>query len=203
MRRAARTVPFGEQTIAVLAPEHLTVCKAVFDRPKDWLDIEQILVCEADLDVGEIERWLSRIVGPPTGAPSASASWRRRAERAWNAAAGPAPSAAVLLACLGCRLPSVSLTFAPAARTAPAFGFDAVTTSAARLSRLSASRTLPSLQWARSQRAPRSAERLALESSAPCTARPSSVALAGVGSATIPCGDCARTANVCLPPLTR
>jgi hypothetical protein len=63
MRREARTVPFGDTTIAVLAPEHLTVCKAVSDRAKDWLDIEQILVCEADLDLAEIERWLTRIVG--------------------------------------------------------------------------------------------------------------------------------------------
>jgi hypothetical protein len=64
MRDAARTVPFGDATIAVLAPEHLTVCKAVFDRPKDWLDIEQILVCEVDLEIAEIERWLTRIAGP-------------------------------------------------------------------------------------------------------------------------------------------
>jgi hypothetical protein len=64
MRRAVRRVPFGDTTIVVLAPEHLTVCKAVFDRPKDWLDIEQILVCEADLDVAEVQRWLSRIAGP-------------------------------------------------------------------------------------------------------------------------------------------
>ncbi len=64
MRRAARTVPFGDATIPVLAPEHLTVCKAVFDRPKDWLDIEQILVCEGDLDIPEVERWLTRIAGP-------------------------------------------------------------------------------------------------------------------------------------------
>jgi hypothetical protein len=64
MRRDARTVPFGDGTIAVLSPEHLTVCKAVFDRPKDWLDIEQVLVCEADLDVAAIARWLTRIAGP-------------------------------------------------------------------------------------------------------------------------------------------
>lgn len=63
MRREARTVPFGDGTITVLAPEHLTICKAVFDRPKDWLDIEQILVCEGDLDVAEVERWLTRIAG--------------------------------------------------------------------------------------------------------------------------------------------
>jgi hypothetical protein len=64
MRREARTAPFGDAAITVLAPEHLTVCKAVFDRPKDWLDIEQILVCEVDLDIAEIERWLTRIAGP-------------------------------------------------------------------------------------------------------------------------------------------
>jgi len=63
MRREVRSVPFGEATIPILAPEHLTVCKAVFDRPKDWLDIEQILVCEADLDVAEVSRWLARIAG--------------------------------------------------------------------------------------------------------------------------------------------
>jgi hypothetical protein len=64
MRHAMRTVPFGDATIVVLAPEHLTVCKAVFDRPKDWLDVEQILVCEGDLDIAEIARWLNRIAGP-------------------------------------------------------------------------------------------------------------------------------------------
>jgi hypothetical protein len=64
MRRAARTVPFGDASIVVLSPEHLTVCKAIFDRPKDWLDIEQVFVCEGDLDVAEIERWLTRIAGP-------------------------------------------------------------------------------------------------------------------------------------------
>jgi hypothetical protein len=43
----------------VLAPAHLLVCKAVFNhRPKDWLDIEQILVCVDDLDTGEVGMWL-------------------------------------------------------------------------------------------------------------------------------------------------
>jgi hypothetical protein len=64
MRRGARTVPFGDTTIVVLAPEHLTICKAIFDRPKDWLDIEQILVCEGDLDIADVTRWLERIAGP-------------------------------------------------------------------------------------------------------------------------------------------
>src|SRR4051812_8715406 len=43
MARQARRVPFGDDEIPVLGPEHLLVCKAVFDRPKDWIDIEQML----------------------------------------------------------------------------------------------------------------------------------------------------------------
>lgn len=63
MRRGARRVPFGDTTIPILAPEHLAVCKATFDRVKDWLDIEQILVATDPLDLGEIESWLERMVG--------------------------------------------------------------------------------------------------------------------------------------------
>lgn len=63
MRRATRSQPFGEQRIPVLAPEHLLVCKAIFNRPKDWLDIEQMLVCVEELDTDEVRTWLSRIVG--------------------------------------------------------------------------------------------------------------------------------------------
>jgi hypothetical protein len=63
MRRDARLVPFGEDRLPVLAPEHLLVCKVIFDRPKDWLDIEQMLVCVGDLDLTEIRMWLERIVG--------------------------------------------------------------------------------------------------------------------------------------------
>jgi Nucleotidyl transferase AbiEii toxin, Type IV TA system len=63
MRRASRSEPFGETRIPVLAPEHLLVCKAIFNRPKDWLDIEQMLVCVEELDTDEVRRWLDRIVG--------------------------------------------------------------------------------------------------------------------------------------------
>jgi hypothetical protein len=63
MRRGARRVPFAETTVPILAPEHLAICKAMFDRTKDWLDIEQILVATSPLDVDEIETWLVRMVG--------------------------------------------------------------------------------------------------------------------------------------------
>jgi hypothetical protein len=64
MEGATRRVPFNRSRIPILAPEHLTICKAMFDRPKDWLDIEAILVVAEPLDVGAIESWLARMVGP-------------------------------------------------------------------------------------------------------------------------------------------
>jgi hypothetical protein len=62
MRHGARKVPFNDGTIPILSPEHLAVCKAIFDRPKDWIDIEQILVATDPLDLGEVEDWLKRMV---------------------------------------------------------------------------------------------------------------------------------------------
>ena len=62
MKEAVRIVPFGSKTIPILAPEHLIVAKAVFDRPKDWLDIEQMLVAVDDLDVREATCWLNHLV---------------------------------------------------------------------------------------------------------------------------------------------
>ncbi len=63
MRTGLRTVPFGARRIPILAPEHLLVCKALFDRPKDWLDIEQMLLCVEELDIHEALRLLERAVG--------------------------------------------------------------------------------------------------------------------------------------------
>lgn len=62
MRERLRRVPFGQARIPILAPEHLMLCKVAFDRPKDWLDIEQMLVLDPDLDRAELERWLERIL---------------------------------------------------------------------------------------------------------------------------------------------
>ncbi|HVV91003.1 MAG TPA: hypothetical protein VHB53_10955, partial [Solirubrobacterales bacterium] len=43
--------------------EHLAICKAIFDRPKDWLDIEAMFVVTEPLDVEEIASWLRRLTG--------------------------------------------------------------------------------------------------------------------------------------------
>jgi hypothetical protein len=63
MRDATRRVQFADSTISILSPDHLVVCKAFFDRPKDWLDIEQVLLVAEGLNRDEIERWITEITG--------------------------------------------------------------------------------------------------------------------------------------------
>jgi inosine-uridine nucleoside N-ribohydrolase len=59
-----RSVPFGDTTVPILAPEDLLVCKTVFDRRKDWIDIDQILALTAgDLDIDDVRRWAARMLG--------------------------------------------------------------------------------------------------------------------------------------------
>ncbi len=60
---ACRTVPFAEGSIPILGPEHLIVCKAVFNRPKDWVDIDAMLADGTVLDAAEVLRWVGRIAG--------------------------------------------------------------------------------------------------------------------------------------------
>lgn len=60
---ARRLVPFAGGTIPILAPEHLVVCKVVFNRSKDWVDIDALLEGGDDLDVAEVLRWVGRIAG--------------------------------------------------------------------------------------------------------------------------------------------
>ncbi len=60
---ARRSVPFGDTTIPILAADHLIVCKVVFNRPRDWVDIESMLVAQADINAAEVLRWVARIVG--------------------------------------------------------------------------------------------------------------------------------------------
>ncbi|MBK8293772.1 MAG: hypothetical protein IPK93_02980 [Solirubrobacterales bacterium] len=63
MERSARLVTFDDGRIPILSPEHLIVCKVVFNRSKDWVDIEQILLGEGILEKSEIFDWLNRILG--------------------------------------------------------------------------------------------------------------------------------------------
>jgi hypothetical protein len=67
MAAAVRRVPFAESTIPIVSPEHLVIREAILDRPKDWLDIEAILVAETSLDLDEIKRWLPLAARPEAG----------------------------------------------------------------------------------------------------------------------------------------
>jgi hypothetical protein len=64
MAERARLVRFGPVDIPILAPEHLIVCKAIFDRPKDWLDITEILRWGTEVDTTRTLHWVGDIVGP-------------------------------------------------------------------------------------------------------------------------------------------
>ena len=40
------------------------MCKAVFDRPKDWVDIEEMIAWGTEIDSVEVMRWIEEILGP-------------------------------------------------------------------------------------------------------------------------------------------
>ena len=63
MCRKLREVPFNGEAIPLVAPEHLVIRKVVLDRPKDWHDIEQILVASSPLMLDEVNEWLRLIAG--------------------------------------------------------------------------------------------------------------------------------------------
>jgi hypothetical protein len=67
MAELARVVRFGPVDIPILAPEHLVACKAIFDRPKDWLDIEEILRWGTEIDADRTLHWVGEILGPQAG----------------------------------------------------------------------------------------------------------------------------------------
>jgi hypothetical protein len=64
MAEEARLVRFGPVDIPILAPEHLIVCKAIFDRPKDWLDIDEILHWGTEVDAALTLHWVGEVLGP-------------------------------------------------------------------------------------------------------------------------------------------
>jgi len=59
--RNRRMVPFADTRIPVLAPDELAVFKAMYDRTRDWADIEALLAA-GTLDVDEVRRMLRTLV---------------------------------------------------------------------------------------------------------------------------------------------
>ncbi len=64
MAEFARVVRFGPVDIPILAPEYLITCKAIFDRPKDWLDIDEMLRWGTEVDAERTLYWVGDILGP-------------------------------------------------------------------------------------------------------------------------------------------
>lgn len=57
-------VPFRNRCIPVLSAEDLAVCKVLFNRTKDWADLEATFAVQgARLGVAYIRHWLHLIVG--------------------------------------------------------------------------------------------------------------------------------------------
>jgi hypothetical protein len=60
--RHVRTVPFADARIPVLGPVELAVLKAMFDRTRDWADLEA-MVTAGTLDVDAVRASLETMVG--------------------------------------------------------------------------------------------------------------------------------------------
>lgn len=55
-------VLFAGTRIPIIAATDLTIFKAMFDRPKDWVDIDA-MVSYGSPDLTEVQRWLSELLG--------------------------------------------------------------------------------------------------------------------------------------------
>jgi predicted nucleotidyltransferase len=65
LARRVREVAFGDAAITVISAEDLVVCKALFNRPHDWVDIARIArIGGASLDRSYVEDWTAYFVGP-------------------------------------------------------------------------------------------------------------------------------------------
>jgi len=60
---ARRSVPFADAAIPILSAAHLVVCKVIFNRPRDWVDLEAVLAAGTEIDAAEVLRWVGRIAG--------------------------------------------------------------------------------------------------------------------------------------------
>ena len=64
MATRTREVDYAGTTIPVISAEDLIICKALFNRPKDWIDIDNIFKVREHLDAGYIRQWLNEFREP-------------------------------------------------------------------------------------------------------------------------------------------
>lgn len=64
-RERRRRMPFGDATLHVLSAEDLMIFKILFDREKDWRDLDELVFAMAgELDAAYVRTWLDRILAP-------------------------------------------------------------------------------------------------------------------------------------------
>ncbi len=69
MRMMSLMRPFGDRELPYISATHLTVLKAMFNRSKDWVDIESMLR-HGSVDVQRAIGWLVTLQGPDEEAPA-------------------------------------------------------------------------------------------------------------------------------------
>ena len=61
--------PFGNTKLPYISATHLVVLKAMFNRSKDWVDIEAMLV-HGSVDIPRAIGWLVTLLGDDNDAPA-------------------------------------------------------------------------------------------------------------------------------------
>lgn len=56
------SVPFAQATIPIISAADLMIFKTLFDRPKDWVDLAE-MVAYGEVDAGEAVLWVTRLLG--------------------------------------------------------------------------------------------------------------------------------------------
>jgi len=72
-----RQVPFEGRTIPVLSCTALVVFKAMFDRTRDWADIEGMVEAQS-FDAAEASHWIREMLGDDRRVEQLAATWQRR-----------------------------------------------------------------------------------------------------------------------------
>jgi hypothetical protein len=75
VQKNIRHVTLGAHTIPVLSCTALAVFKAMFDRPRDWVDIEAMVEARA-IDLDEAIGWVSEMAGPDSAEAAKLAAFR-------------------------------------------------------------------------------------------------------------------------------
>ena len=88
-----REVPFEGRTIPVLDCTGLVVFKAMFDRTRDWADIEAMVEAQS-FDAAEASHWIGEMLGDDRRVEQLAATWQRRRSQGEPPPLGPADRAA-------------------------------------------------------------------------------------------------------------